>query len=182
MTPFAVGSAGAAVIAGRMVERYGRSLTVIGLTVVAVGLTATAVVIATVPAGVTGWAIAPTLLLAGIGGGFVISPNVTLALRDVPVEMAGSAGGALQTFQRFGGAIGTAALPGLFYLVLAHSGQRYPLAAAAALGVAVLGSLAALVIALLDRRHDRRDAAGRAREDDSAPEQAQFHGSHAAHP
>ncbi|MFQ1002720.1 MFS transporter [Modestobacter sp. SSW1-42] len=157
VTPFAVGSASAAVIAGRLVERYGRALTVMGLTGVAVGLTATAIVIATVPAGVTGWAIAPTLLLAGIGGGFVISPNVTLTLRDVPVEMAGSAGGALQTFQRFGGAIGTAALPGLFYLVLSSTDQRYPLAAAAALAVAVVGALAALVIGLLDWRHDRRD-------------------------
>ena len=42
-----------------------------------------------------------------------------MTLRDVPVEMAGSAGGALQTGQRFGAAIGTAALPGVFYAVLA---------------------------------------------------------------
>jgi EmrB/QacA subfamily drug resistance transporter len=167
VTPFAVGSATAAVIAGRLVERYGRALTVIGLSVVATGLAATALIIALVPAGVTGWAIAPTLLLAGIGGGFVISPNVTLTLRDVPVEQAGSAGGALQTFQRFGGAIGTAALPGLFYLVLADSDDRYPLAAAAALSVAVVGALAALVIGVLDWRHDRRDDAAAERRGES---------------
>lgn len=123
-----------------------------GLTAVALGLGGTAVVIATVPASATGWAIAPTLLLGGVGGGFVISPNVTLALRDVPVHMAGSAGGALQTFQRFGAAIGTAALPGLFYLVLGDTEDRYPLAAAAALAAAVVGVLVALVIAAFDLR------------------------------
>ena len=161
VTPFAVGSASAAVVAGRLVERFGRALTVFGLTGVALGLAGTAIVIATVPSSATGWAIAPTLLLGGIGGGFVISPNITLALRDVPVEMAGSAGGALQTFQRFGGAIGTAALPALFYLVLGASGERYPLAAAAALAAAVLGALAALVIAVVDRRRDRPARDGR---------------------
>jgi hypothetical protein len=108
-----------------------------------------------VPPEVTDWAIAPTLLVGGIGGGFVISPNVTLTLRDVPVRMAGSAGGALQTFQRFGGAIATAALPALFYLVLSST-DDYQLAATASLAVAVTGALAALVIGVLDRRRDRR--------------------------
>ncbi|MCZ2805390.1 MFS transporter [Modestobacter sp. VKM Ac-2983] len=156
VTPFAVGSATAAVVAGRLVERFGRALTVAGLSGVVLGLAATAIVIATVPARATGWAIVPTLLLAGVGGGFVISPNITLALRNVPVAMAGSAGGALQTFQRFGGAIGTAALPALYYLVLGATDQQYPLAAAAALSVAVVASLAALVIGAFDWRHDRR--------------------------
>jgi MFS family permease len=159
VTPFAIGSASAAVVAGRLVERFGRALTVWGLVVVAVGLAGTALVIVTVPPQVTGWAVAPTLLLGGIGGGFVISPNVTLTLRDVTVHMAGSAGGALQTFQRFGGAIGTAALPGLFYLVLGATDRDYPLAAAAALAVAVAGALAALAIGLVDLRRDRRAAA-----------------------
>ena len=127
----------------------------LGLVGVVVGLTATAVVIATVPAHATGWAIAPTLLLGGIGGGFVISPNVTLTLREVPVAMAGSAGGALQTFQRFGGAIGTAALPGLFYVVLSSTGD-YSTAAGIALGVAVLGAVGALVIAVPDWLRDRK--------------------------
>ncbi|WP_222195097.1 MFS transporter [Modestobacter italicus] len=175
VTPFAVGSATAAVIAGRLVERFGRALTVAGLTGVVLGLSGTAIVIATVPPEATGWAIIPTLLLAGVGGGCVISPNVTLTLRDVPVALAGSAGGGLQTFQRFGGAIGTAALPALFYLVLGATDDRYPLAAAAALSVAVLGSLAALVIGLFDWRHDRRDAARQARHED------QEHGHHHAH-
>lgn len=163
VTPFALGSACAAVVAGRLVERYGRTLTVAGLSGVALGLAATAVVVATVPPGAVQWAIVPTLLVGGIGSGFVISPNVTLTLREVPVRMAGSAGGALQTFQRFGAAIGTAALPALFYLVLGATDDDHPLAAAAALAVAVAGVLAALVIGVADRRQDRRAGTGQPR-------------------
>jgi hypothetical protein len=46
------------------------------------------------------------LLLGGLGGGLVTSPNITLTLEAVPVRMAGVAGGALQTSQRIGSAIG----------------------------------------------------------------------------
>lgn len=127
-----------------------------------------------------GWAVAPTLLLGGIGGGFAISPNVTLALRDVPVEMAGSAGGAMQTFQRFGGAIGTAALPGLFCLVLGATNGRYPLAAAAALGVAVVAALAALVIGLVDWHRDHRRAGRPEKGGPDGDERVHDHALHAA--
>jgi hypothetical protein len=154
VTPFALGSAVAAVVAGRLVERYGRRLTVLGLTGVVVGLVAAAVVLLVVPPSAAGWAIAPALLVGGIGGGFVISPNITMTLRDVPVEMAGSAGGGLQTAQRFGAAVGTAALPGLFYLVLAATGD-HAVAVAAGLAVSVLGALAALALGLVDLRRNR---------------------------
>ncbi|RBY83053.1 MFS transporter [Geodermatophilus sp. TF02-6] len=155
VTPFALGSATAAVVAGRLVERYGRALTVFGLAAVMAGLGATAVVLLLVPAGTAGWAVAPALLVGGIGGGFVISPNVTMTLSNVPVRMAGAAGGGLQTAQRFGAAIGTAALPGLFYVVLADTDRDFPTAAAAGLAVAVAGAGAALVLAVVDLRRDR---------------------------
>ena len=50
------------------------------------------------------------MLLAGIGGGGVISPNFTLTLAEVPPRMGGAAGGALQTGQRIGSALGAALL------------------------------------------------------------------------
>ncbi len=167
VTPFALGSAAAAVVAGRLVERFGRLLTVIGLVGVVAGLTATALVVLFVPADAVPWAVAPALLAGGLGGGFVISPNITMTLREVPVRMAGAAGGGLQTAQRFGAVIGTAALPGLFYVVLGATGEDYPVAAAAGLGVALVGIAAALVLAVVDLRHGRRqDAADAAARDD----------------
>jgi EmrB/QacA subfamily drug resistance transporter len=118
VTPFAAGSAVAAAVAGRLVERLGRLLTVWGLVAVMLGLGTTALLLWLAPSDRAAWIAAPALLLGGLGSGCVISPNITMTLRDVPVRMAGAAGGALQTGQRLGGAVGTAALPGLFYLAL----------------------------------------------------------------
>ncbi|MFI8089346.1 MFS transporter [Streptomyces sp. NPDC086080] len=155
VTPFAVGSAGAAVVAGRLVDRFGRLLTVGGLVGVIVGLGGTALLLRFAPLDIAPWIAAPVLFIGGIGGGFVVSPNITMTLRDVPVRMAGAAGGALQTGQRLGAAVGTAALPGLFYLVLG-SGDDYRVALVVALSAALTTMLASLALASLDWWRDRR--------------------------
>jgi EmrB/QacA subfamily drug resistance transporter len=164
VTPFALGSAVSAVFGGQLVDRLGRRLTVVGLVGVLVGIATAAVVLRLAPTEWVGWAVTPALLVGGVGGGLVITPNVTMTLRDVPVRMAGSAGGALQTGQRFGAAIGTATLPALFYLVLSSTGNDYRAAVAAALATAVVGVAAALVIAVVEWRrevHRQRAAAER---------------------
>ncbi|MEU4745626.1 MFS transporter, partial [Actinosynnema sp. NPDC023658] len=152
VTPFAVGSAASAVIGGRLVERWGRKLTVTGLVLVVTGLAVTAVVLRLAHPHVAGWLVAPALLVAGIGGGWVIAPNTTLTLRHVPVSMAGAAGGALQTGQRIGAAIGTAALTGVFYTVLAASEWDFPVAVSISVGGATLAVSLALVVALVELR------------------------------
>ncbi|WP_048552209.1 MFS transporter [Nostocoides japonicum] len=119
--PFAIGSAGAAAIGGRVVTRIGRKLVVAGLVLVLAGVLAVAVVGHLVQGTGLGWAAAAPLLVAGIGGGLVISPNVTLTLSEVPVAQAGVAGGALQTAQRIGSAAGIAITGSVFYGVLAGS-------------------------------------------------------------
>ncbi|MBP2336190.1 EmrB/QacA subfamily drug resistance transporter [Saccharothrix coeruleofusca] len=152
VTPFAAGSAVTALLGGRLVERWGRKLTVTGLSLVVVGLAATAVVLRLVPGSAAGWAIAPALLVAGVGGGWVISPNTTLTLRHVPVAVAGAAGGALQTGQRIGAAVGTAALPGVFYAVLSAHDRQYPVAASIAIGAAAASVVLALAVAVVELR------------------------------
>ncbi|MFC3687188.1 MFS transporter [Aquipuribacter hungaricus] len=154
VTPFSIGAAVSAVVAGRLVGRFGRTLTVLGLAGVATGFGATGLLLMLAPASQAGWWAAPALLLAGLGGGFVISPNTTMTLSSVPVEAGGVASGTLQTGQRVGGAIGTALLPGVFYLVLAE--DNAPHAVAVALGGATAVVLVALVVAVLDRRAGRR--------------------------
>ncbi|MFG2356425.1 MFS transporter [Streptomyces sp. NPDC048521] len=155
VTPFALGSASAAVIAGRLVDRFGRLLTVCGLTGVIAGLGGTALLLRFAPLPIAPWIAAPVLFLGGVGGGFVVSPNITMTLRDVPVRMAGAAGGALQTGQRLGAAVGTAALPGLFYLVLSRT-DDYRRGLVAALGCALAGMVASLALATFDWQRDRR--------------------------
>ncbi|MFF4906112.1 MFS transporter [Streptomyces sp. NPDC001260] len=156
VTPFALGSALAAAVAGRLVDRLGRLLTVCGLAGVALGLGGTALILWLAPKGLAAWLTPPVLFVGGLGGGCVISPNVTMTLREVPVRMAGAAGGALQTGQRLGGAVGTAALPGVFYVVLAAPGHDYHLAVATAVGLGVLPVLCSFALAVHDWRRDRR--------------------------
>lgn len=163
VTPFALGSAVTAVLGGRLVERWGRRLTVLGLVGVLLGLGATALVLLLAPASAVGWAIAAPMLLAGLGGGLVIPPNLTMTLRCVPVRNAGSAGGAMQTGNRVGAAIGTAGLAGLFYAVLDATGDHRS-AVAAALGAALVAVGCALAIGLAEWRRDRSAAAAARRE------------------
>jgi EmrB/QacA subfamily drug resistance transporter len=155
VTPFAFGSAVSAAVAGRLLIRYGRWVTVVGLSGVAVGLAATAVVLYAFPAMWAGWAAAFPLLIAGIGGGAVISPNMALTLECVPSWMGGAAAGALQTGQRMGSAIGTATLAAVFYGVLAHSGH-YQNAIAVALLLGAGFVCLALLVAVAELRVLRR--------------------------
>jgi EmrB/QacA subfamily drug resistance transporter len=157
VTPFAIGSAGAAMVAGRLVHRWQRRLTVAGLSMVAAGLGTAALLIYLVGARHTGFVIAAPLLVAGIGGGAVIAPNTTLTLECVPTGMAGAAGGALQTGQRVGTAIGTAVLTAVFRM-MSGTTKNYPLSAALTLAVAVGFMVAALLIAILELRARRRRA------------------------
>lgn len=96
VTPFSIGSVVTAVIAGRLVGRYGRLLTVVGLSGVVVGFGAAALVLLQAPDAQAAWWAAPALLAAGLGGGFVISPNTTMTLFNVPVDAGGVASGTLQ--------------------------------------------------------------------------------------
>jgi MFS family permease len=157
VTPFALGVAASAVIAGRLVAGLGRWLTVSGLAVVAVGLAAAALVLRYVGGDAAAWATAGPLLVGGLGGGMVTSPNITLTLQSVPVRMAGAAGGALQTAQRIGSAVGTATLAGVFYAVLASTGRDYPTAVSDTLLCASGIMLLALLLAVVElvRRRSR---------------------------
>ena len=146
-------------VAGRLVGRVGRWLTVSGLTTTVVGLAATALVLRHVGGDRAAWAAAGPLLLAGLGGGMVTSPNATLTLEAVPVRMAGAAGGALQTAQRIGAAIGTALLASVFYRVLTASGHAYPAVSDALLCACGLMMLA-LLLAIAELWHRRSAATG----------------------
>jgi MFS family permease len=118
-----------------------------------------AVVVGQVPSRFAGIAIALPLLIAGIGGGMVISPNTTLTLECVPPKMAGVAGGALQTGQRIGTAIGTAVLTSVFHATVVASGGRFPLALSVTMLCSVGLTLIALGLAIAELRGRHRRAA-----------------------
>ena len=157
VTPFALGTAISAAIAGRFVARAGRWLTVSGLIAVILGLSVVALVLRQVGGDAAAWLAAGPLFLAGLGGGMVTSPNMTLTLQDVPVSMAGAAGGALQTAQRIGAAIGTAVLATVYYQVLTAGGSDHTAISNALWAACGLMALALLIaVAELVRRRSRR--------------------------
>jgi EmrB/QacA subfamily drug resistance transporter len=158
VTVFAIGSSVSAAVAGRLVGRWGRRLTIAGLTMVAFGLLVVAIVIGQVPARLAGAAIALPLLIAGIGSGMVISPNTTLTVECVPTRIAGVAGGVLQTGQRIGTAIGTAVLASVFHAVVTSSGGRYPVALSVAMLCSAGLTLIALGVAIAELRGRERRA------------------------
>ncbi|WOF21739.1 MFS transporter [Microbacterium betulae] len=170
---FALASAVSSWYGGRLVGRFGRPVVVLGLVLVLVTVIALAATAVLVPAEATPWAMAGVMVVGGLGGGMVISPNQTLTLADVPPSQGGVAGAIGQLGQRIGTAIGTAVGLSLFYAtIFREEGEKPALEvyhdayATGLIAVALFGA-AALALALLDlggrRRAPRRDAAKAAR-------------------
>lgn len=112
---FALASAVSSWVGGNLVTRYGRPVVVWGLGLV---LTCVAALVATalyVPDAATPYVMAGAMVIGGVGGGLVISPNQTLTLADIPVRQGGLAGSVGQLGQRIGTAVGTAIALALFY-------------------------------------------------------------------
>ena len=146
LMPFAVGSAVAAPVAGRFVSEAGRKLTVGALVVMMSGVALLALAPGHQPLWL--WA-APPLLVAGLGGGAVVSPNITLTLSDVPPRMGGAAGGALQTGQRIGASIGAAVLMTVYQVVAGSADADTAARLALATGLVLLSAALAMAIRAL---------------------------------
>ncbi|MFU8876405.1 MFS transporter [Micromonospora sp. SL4-19] len=153
ITPFALGSAAASAVGGRVVTRYGRPLVAAGLLVVVIGLGATVWVLHGSLHGSVAVLTAVPFLVAGLGSGLVIAPNQTLALSEVPVPQAGSGAGMLQTGQRMGSAAGIAGVGALFFSTLADTRGDWATAfrhslvlAAAIIGLALVAAVVDIVL------------------------------------
>ncbi len=165
---FAVGTGVSAPLAGRVVGRFGRRLIVAALVVFLAGtawLAAVALLADRVSPAAVPWLLAGPLVLAGFGGGCVITPNQALSLARIDARGGSTAGGMLQTAQRVGAAAGAAVLSAIFYAVLAGSSvpggaRAYSLAfAAGATATCAIGAVA-LAVAAVDARAERLDRVG----------------------
>lgn len=112
---FALTSAVSSWIGGNLVSRFGRPVVVIGLGCVLASVAGLALAALYVPDEAVAWVMAGVMVIGGLGGGLVISPNQTLTLADIPVKRGGVAGSVGQLGQRIGTAVGTAVALALFY-------------------------------------------------------------------
>lgn len=114
-TPFALLSGVSSGMSGRLINKYGRNVPVIGSAIVVISVFATALVAQYASPEVVPWAIVGFLSVAGIGSGLVISPNQSLTLESAPREAAGVGGAVLQTVQRIGTAVGMSVVTAVFF-------------------------------------------------------------------
>lgn len=155
--PFAIGSAISSAASGRFVSQLGRTLVVVGTLVVLIGVIGVYLAAHYVADRNFGFATAAPLFVAGIGSGLVISPNITLAVAEVPVRQAGAAGGVLQTGQRVGSAAGIAVTGSVFYGVLTSAHGRPDFLEALRHGLLVVAGLVAvaMVVGILEMFEER---------------------------
>ena len=153
--PSAITSAIAAAIAGRHVVRVGRAIVLFGIVMLLVGLLGSGVVLFLHDRlGTSVWWLLLSMAFIGLGQGHVVSPNQTLALRQVPLAYAGSAGGVMQTGQRIGTAVGIAMNTAIFFAAEAAFGWTPAI-------LITFGSIATLVaisgvVGIVDWRQDRK--------------------------
>lgn len=156
---FPLGTAVTAWVGGRLVVRMGRRLVVLGLVGIISGFVLTAAVLVLAPREAVPWLTALALLVAGAGGGAVITPNQTLTVAHVPTAHAGIAGSLIQVGQRMGTAVGVSVSSAVFFGMLAASertASAYRDALLAGGGVCVGIMVLSLVVASADLRARHR--------------------------
>jgi MFS family permease len=165
VTAYAIGSATAAPLAGRVVTSIGRPLVVGACLAFGLGALALDLVVRQAPGMGAALALAVPLFVMGLGSGAVITPNQTLSLAEVDPVTGSTAGGVLQTAQRIGSAIGQAVIGAAFFAALPASaatltGGARTSAYGEAIGQAVLVTLAfvaaAVVLGVVDLTVTRR--------------------------
>jgi hypothetical protein len=142
-----------------LARRFGRPVIQVGAVVVALGLAGVLLTLSPADGPVTGWHLAPALLVCGFGSGLLVAPFFDIVLAGVSLSMVGSASGVLNANQQLGGAAGVAVL-GTVYFELFDAGDTKG-AIEAVLWTTIGLALAAGAVAGALPRHARpEDAAG----------------------
>ncbi|MGH3587383.1 MAG: DHA2 family efflux MFS transporter permease subunit [Pseudonocardia sp.] len=156
--PSALGIALGATLSGAVLgRRFGRLVIQVGGVVVALGMSGLLLTLALAEQPVSGWQLAPALLVSGFGSGLVVAPLFDIVLAGVSLPMVGSASGVLNANQQLGGAAGVAAL-GTLYFQLLDAGDPAG-AIRAVLWTTIALALAAAALAALLPRHARPEDA-----------------------
>lgn len=114
--PIAIGITFAIVALGKtVIPALGRRAITYGALIMAAGLGVLTWMIFTIGTGINSWQLAPGLLIAGFGMGFLFGALYTAVLNGVDTKHAGSASGTLSAVQQVGGAVGIAIIGVVFF-------------------------------------------------------------------
>jgi EmrB/QacA subfamily drug resistance transporter len=143
--PLMVGIIIASVVCRPLVGKLGRGLVVLGLGVTLAGAAGLWATIAASGTAVSVWALAPSILVLGVGMGACFSSIFDVAIGDVAPAEAGSASGTLSAVQQLAAAIGSAVVTTVYFSQRAEHGAGH----AMLVSVAVVGAIAAGCLALV---------------------------------
>ena len=114
--PIAIGITFAMVALGKtVIPALGRRAITYGALIMAAGLGVLTWMIFAIGTGINSWQLAPGLLIAGFGMGFLFGALYTAVLNGVDTKHAGSASGTLSAVQQVGGAVGIAIIGVVFF-------------------------------------------------------------------
>ncbi|MET0787659.1 MAG: MFS transporter, partial [Cellulomonas sp.] len=151
--PFAIGSIIGASQSNRLSQRLGRTVLVVGTAMVCIGLVWVWLVLRIEPAqDLANWDLLAPLLIAGIGSGLFIAPNVQFIVATVDRSEAGSASGVISVMQRVGSAIGIAVIGSVLFGTLhitSPAGAPQAFVDSAAHAMAVSAALSIVAFALV---------------------------------
>ncbi|WP_338891430.1 MFS transporter [Rhodococcus sovatensis] len=161
MLPFAIGSIIASSQSNKLTQRLGRTVLLLGTSLVAVSLIWMWILLATTDASeLTNWKLLVPLLIGGLGNGAFIAPNAQFIVATVDRQDAGAASGVISTMQRIGSAVGIAVIGSVLFGSLNITGpdtvaSGFMHAASVAMAVsAAFGVVALLLVFALPKRVD----------------------------
>jgi EmrB/QacA subfamily drug resistance transporter len=161
MLPFAIGSIIASSQSNKLTQRLGRTVLLLGTSLVAVSLIWMWILLATTdPSELTNWKLLAPLLIGGLGNGAFIAPNAQFIVATVDRQDAGAASGVISTMQRIGSAVGIAVIGSVLFGSLNITGpdtvaSGFMHAASLAMAVsAAFGVVALLLVFALPKRVD----------------------------
>jgi len=102
--------------------KLGRHVLHGGLSVLGLGLVGMWWTVGHFGMGLSGWDLAPSTLVAGVGTGLIFAPLFDLILADLDDSEVGTGSGVLNALQQFGGAIGVAVLGTIFFQLVPEDG------------------------------------------------------------
>ncbi len=140
-----MGIIAASVGARPLIDQLGRRLVVIGLSITLAGTAGLWGTVLAEGSAVSVWAIAPSLLVLGVGMGACFSSIYDIAIGDVAPQEAGSASGALSAVQQLAAAIGAAVVTTIYFGQQTRHGAGH----AMTVSVAVVGAITLLCLGLV---------------------------------